>query len=58
MTFVTVELDKFSKAENEVQTDLDKLIFTMKNLHSYTETSQFPKFWTEDWLKKQFQKLT
>jgi predicted transposase/invertase (TIGR01784 family) len=52
MTFVTVELDKFGKAENEVQTDLDKLIFTMKNLHSYTETSQFPKFWNEEWLKK------
>lgn len=52
MTFVTVELDKFSKSENEVLTDLDKLIFTMKNLHSYTETSQFPKFWTEEWLKK------
>jgi predicted transposase/invertase (TIGR01784 family) len=52
MTFLTVELDKFSKAENEVQTDLDKLIFTMKNLHTYTETSQFPKFWTEEWLKK------
>jgi predicted transposase/invertase (TIGR01784 family) len=52
MTFLTIELDKFSKAENEVQTDLDKLIFTMKNLHTYTETSQFPKFWTEEWLKK------
>jgi predicted transposase/invertase (TIGR01784 family) len=52
MTFVTVELDKFDKQENEVQTDLDKLIFTMKNLHTYTETSQFPKFWTEEWLKK------
>jgi predicted transposase/invertase (TIGR01784 family) len=52
MTFVTVELDKFTKQENEVETDLDKLIFTMKNLHSYTETSQFPKFWTEEWLKK------
>jgi hypothetical protein len=37
---------------NEVQTDLDKLIFTIKNLHSYTETSQFPKFWNEEWLKK------
>jgi predicted transposase/invertase (TIGR01784 family) len=52
MTFVTLELDKFGKVENEVETDLDKLLFTMKNLHSYTETSQFPKFWTEEWLKK------
>lgn len=52
MTFVTVELDKFKKQENEVITDLDKLIYTMQNLHKVTETSQFPAFWNEDWLKK------
>lgn len=52
MTFVTVELDKFKKQENEVITDLDKLIYTMQNLHKITETSQFPAFWNEDWLKK------
>ncbi len=52
MTFVTVEFDKFKKQENEVTTDLDKLIFTMQNLQKITETSQFPTFWSEDWLKK------
>ena len=52
MTFVTVELDKFKKQENEVITDLDKLIYTMQNLHKITETSQFPTFWNEDWLKR------
>jgi predicted transposase/invertase (TIGR01784 family) len=52
MTFVTVELDKFKKQESEVITDLDKLIYTMQNLHKITETSQFPAFWNEDWLKK------
>jgi predicted transposase/invertase (TIGR01784 family) len=52
MTFVTVELDKFRKQENEVITDLDKLIYTMQNLHKITEISQFPTFWNEDWLKK------
>ncbi len=52
MTFITVELDKFKKQENEVTTDLDKLIYTMQNLHKVTETSQFPTFWNEDWLKK------
>jgi predicted transposase/invertase (TIGR01784 family) len=52
MSFVTVELDKFRKQENEVTTDLDKLIYTMQNLHIVTETSQFPNFWNEDWLKK------
>ncbi len=24
----------------------------MKNLHTVTEASQFPKFWNEEWLKK------
>ena len=52
MTFITVELDKFKKQESNVITDLDKLIYTMKNLHKVTETSQFPAFWNEDWLKK------
>jgi predicted transposase/invertase (TIGR01784 family) len=52
MTFVTVELAKFTKQLINIQTDLDKLIYTMKNLHTVTETSQFPKFWNEEWLKK------
>jgi predicted transposase/invertase (TIGR01784 family) len=52
MTFITVELAKFMKPEQEIETDLDKLIYTMKNLHKVTEASQFPKFWDEEWLKK------
>ena len=52
MTFITVELDKFKKQESEIITDLDKLIYTMQNLHKVTDTSQFPTFWSEDWLKK------
>lgn len=52
LTFVTVELDKFEKQENDIENDLDKLIYTMKNLHKVTDTSQFPKFWDEEWLKK------
>jgi predicted transposase/invertase (TIGR01784 family) len=52
MTFVTVELAKFTKQEQEIVTDLDKLIYTMQNLHTITEASKFPKFWNEEWLKK------
>lgn len=52
LTFLTVELDKFDKQENNIENDLDKLIYTMKNLHTVTEASQFPKFWSEEWLKK------
>ena len=50
--FVTVELDKFTKQLENIQTDLDKLIYTMKTLHTVTEPSQFPTFWNEKWLKK------
>ncbi|MEA5259369.1 Rpn family recombination-promoting nuclease/putative transposase [Arcicella aquatica] len=52
MTFVTLELSKFTKQLFDIQTDLDKLIYTMKNLHTVTDTSQFPTFWDEEWLKK------
>lgn len=53
MTFVTVELDKFTLQEADCQTDLQKLIFTMKTIHTHTFTNpiQFPKFWDEEWLK-------
>ncbi len=53
MTFVTVELDKFTLQEVECQTNLQKLIYTMKTIHTHTFTNpiQFPKFWDEDWLK-------
>lgn len=50
MTFVTVELEKFYLQENNCKNDLEKLIYTMKNLHTITETTQFPKFWNEEWL--------
>jgi predicted transposase/invertase (TIGR01784 family) len=52
MTFVTVELSKFTKQIPDIQTDLDKLIYTMKTLHTVTETTQFPQFWNEEWLEK------
>jgi predicted transposase/invertase (TIGR01784 family) len=53
MTFITVELDKFTLQEIDCQTDLQKLIYTMKTIHTHTFTNpiQFPKFWDEDWLK-------
>ncbi|MEA5458739.1 Rpn family recombination-promoting nuclease/putative transposase [Arcicella sp. LKC2W] len=51
MTFITIELDKFTKEEADCQTDLEKLIFTMRTIHTITQPIQFPKFWDEDWLK-------
>ncbi|MEA5458033.1 Rpn family recombination-promoting nuclease/putative transposase [Arcicella sp. LKC2W] len=57
MTFVTVELAKFDTPLAEIKTDLDKLIFTMKNLHTITEQTQFPMFWNEEWLNVAIQEL-
>jgi predicted transposase/invertase (TIGR01784 family) len=53
MTFITIKLDKFTLQEIDCQTDLQKLIYTMKTIHTHTFTNpiQFPKFWDEDWLK-------
>jgi predicted transposase/invertase (TIGR01784 family) len=51
MTFITVELDKFTLQEVDCQTDLQKLIYTMRTIHTVTQPTQFPKFWDEDWLK-------
>lgn len=51
MSFITVELDKFTLQEADCQTDLQKLINTMKTIHTVTQHTQFPKFWDEEWLK-------
>lgn len=56
-TFITVELAKFKKRLANVQTDLDKLIYTMKTLHKVTKPKQFPQFWNEEWLEAAIKEL-
>lgn len=51
ITYVTVELDKFRLTAEHVQTDLEKLVYTMKTIHTTTQLTQFPPFWTEEWLQ-------
>ena len=48
ITYVTVELDKFTLSSDEVQTDLEKLVYTMKTIHTTTQPTQFPAFWNEE----------
>ena len=56
--FITVELPKFDKPAAEVTTDLDKLLYTMKTLHTApTDPIQWPEFWNEDWIKVAMQEL-
>lgn len=57
MTFITVELDKFNKGLNEIESDLNKLIYTMKTIDTVTEPTQFPAFWTEEWLETAIREL-
>ncbi|AQG79511.1 Rpn family recombination-promoting nuclease/putative transposase [Spirosoma montaniterrae] len=56
-TFITVELAKFKKRLANVQTDLDKLIYTMKATHKATKPKQFPQFWNEEWLEAAIKEL-
>ncbi|MBO0929544.1 Rpn family recombination-promoting nuclease/putative transposase [Fibrella aquatilis] len=57
LTFITVELDKFQKELADVQSDLDKLIYTMKTIDTVIEPTQFPPFWTEEWLETAIREL-
>jgi len=56
-TFITVELAKFKKWLAHVQTDLDKLIYTMKTTHKAVKPKQFPQFWNEEWLEAAIKEL-
>ena len=56
MTFITIELAKFNRQVTEIKTDLEKLVYTMKTLHT-TEHTQYPAFWNEEWLKQAIDEL-
>jgi predicted transposase/invertase (TIGR01784 family) len=57
MIFVTLELGKFNKKAEDCTTDLDKLAFTMKMIDKIDNTTQYPDFWTEEWLDKAIEEL-
>jgi chromosome segregation ATPase len=50
MVFVIVELEKFDKIPENCTTDLDKLIFTMKEAHKMASAMEQPAFMKEDWI--------
>lgn len=57
ITHIIVEINKFEKKESEIQSDLDKLIYIMKNLENIKGVDQLPKFLTEDWIEQAMKKL-
>jgi predicted transposase/invertase (TIGR01784 family) len=56
MTFITIELAKFKKQAVDIETDLDKLVYTMKTIHT-AEPTQYPAFWNEEWLRRAIDEL-
>lgn len=57
ITHIIVEIRKFDKQEKDVKTNLDKLIFVMKNLENIQESNQLPHFLSEDWIEQALKKL-
>ncbi len=57
ISHVIVEIAKFDKQAQEITSDLDKLIYLMKNLEQVEETKQLPSFLTEDWIEQAMKKL-
>jgi len=57
ITHIIIEINKFEKKEIDIQSDLDKLIYIMKNLEHIKGLDQLPKFLTEDWIKQAMKKL-
>ena len=57
ITHVVVELEKFNKTLEEVETDLDKLLYTMKLTDTATKDAQLPDFMKEDWLDETIKEL-
>ena len=54
---IIVEIRKFNKAKEQVQNDLDKLIYTMKNIDRIYEELEIPEFYTEEWIDSAIKKL-
>lgn len=48
--YIFVELGKFTKNGEDCSSDLDKLIYTMKNAQTAPATAQ-PEFMNEDWIR-------
>ena len=59
ITHVIVELDKFNLRQEEVKTDLDKLLYTMKTTEKTSVLEPFnpPEFWDEEWMKAAVEEL-
>lgn len=56
-THIIVEIRKFDKELHELNSDLDKLVFIMKNLERIKGMSELPKVLSEEWLEHAINKV-
>ncbi len=54
---VIVEISKFKKTSKTIQTDLDKLIYIMKQSETIKDKNQLPDFAEEDWIEQALKKV-
>ncbi len=57
ITHVVVELEKFQKTLEEIETNLDKLLYTMKLTDTASSDAKLPDFTKEDWLEETLREL-
>ncbi|MFK7798834.1 MAG: Rpn family recombination-promoting nuclease/putative transposase [Aureispira sp.] len=57
ITHIIVEISKFKKEEEEIQSDLDKLIYIMKHSGKIKGLDELPEFLTEDWIEQAMTKI-
>ncbi len=57
ITYLIVEISKFEKRKSEVATDLEKLIYIMKNLENFKDGKELPEFAGEGWISRAIEKL-
>ncbi len=55
--FITVELPKFNIKLEDVKTDLEKLLFTIKNGKKMVKSAKKPEFMQEEWIATAFHEL-
>ena len=56
-TYITVELNKFKLKADEIKTDFEKLVYSIKYDKLMENTATRPAFMEEDWLKSAFDQL-
>jgi len=54
---IIIEIDKFDKKETELHTDLDKLIYFMKNQEIIEKMKELPEVLSEGWIEKAIEKF-